>query len=384
MKPILPILFLATALLTGCVRPQETILPPGKPGAVYTAAAQTASVYSLPDVLPGTQESDLTLTPEQISNPVTPVPGPTREAAGEDSSCDRVKFIKDVTIPDDFELKPGEEFTKTWRLENAGSCTWSIGYVLLFDKGDSLGAPATVLLTNKPVPPGETIDVSVDFQAPQEIGSYQGYWKIRNVKGETFGLGEFSQPFWVKINVVKGGGTMFDFNARAAEGAWGSGSIPVSYEEVGETIVYFDRNLSDEDPFAGLKADQPLEGGRQSGTLLLVRPRPEAGSYLVGRFPDYTVNAADLMFGRVGLITRSNGSCGAGELDFLIRLMIKDDPETLTTLWEGNQNCDGRMQSFEIDLNAYQGETVQIYLTVISRNDSSDNYGVWDSLAIRR
>jgi len=384
MKSYLLIFFLITVLLTGCVRPQETILPPGKPGAVYTAAAETASVYNFPSAAPGTLESGAAETPEPISSLATPVPGPSGEFAEEDSSCDRVKFIKDVTIPDDFELRPGEEFTKTWRLENAGSCTWSIGYVLVFEKGDSLGAPATVLLTNQPVLPGETIDVSVDFQAPQEIGSYQGYWKIRNVKGETFGLGEFGQPFWVKINVVKGGGTMFDFNARAAEGAWGSGSIPVNYEEVGESIVYFDRNTSDENPFAGLKIDQPLEGGRQSGTLLLVRPRPEEGSYLVGRFPDYTVNAADLMFGRVGLITRSNGSCGAGELDFLIRLMIKDEPETLTTLWEGKQTCDGRMESFEIDLNAYQGETVLIHLTVISRNNSSDNYGVWDSLAIRR
>lgn len=384
MKSIPPYIFLIIVLSAACVRPQETILPPGKPGAVYTAAAETASVYQVPSALSGTQVSDKTPTPGQNSNPETPVPEPSRETGEEVSDCDRVKFIKDVTIPDDYELSPGEEFTKIWRLENAGSCTWSIGYVLVFEKGDSLGAPATVLLTNKPVPPGETIDVAVDFQAPQEIGSYQGYWKIRNVKGETFGLGEFSQPFWVKINVVKGGGTMFDFNARAGEGAWGSGSVPVSYEEVGESIVYFNRNLSDEDPFAGLETDQPLEGGRQSGTLILVRPRPGAGSYLVGRFPEYTVNAADLMFGRVGLITRPNGSCGAGELDFLIRLMIKDDPDTLTTLWEGNQTCDERMQSFEIDLNAYQGETVLIYLTVISRNDSSDNYGVWDSLAIRR
>ena len=70
------------------------------------------------------------------------------------------------------------------------------------------------------------IDVSVDLVAPEEIGSYEGNWKLRNVKGEGFGIGEFNKAFWVKINVVEGAGTMFDFNVQANDAIWGSGSTP--------------------------------------------------------------------------------------------------------------------------------------------------------------
>ena len=117
--------------------------------------------------------------------------------------CDQVKFVKDVTIPDDMNLVPGEKFTKTWRLQNAGSCPWTIGYLLYFESGDAMGAPASLELTSETIQPGDTVDVSVDMIAPQEPGAYQGNWKIRNVKGDGFGVGPYSKAFWVKINVME-------------------------------------------------------------------------------------------------------------------------------------------------------------------------------------
>jgi hypothetical protein len=64
------------------------------------------------------------------------------------------------------------------------------------------------------------VDVSVDLVAPEETGTYQGFWKLRNVKGDGFGVGEFNKAFWVQINVVEGAGMMFDFNIYADEAAW--------------------------------------------------------------------------------------------------------------------------------------------------------------------
>lgn len=116
--------------------------------------------------------------------------------------CDKVNFVKDVTIPDNTKLTPGSAFTKTWRLKNDGSCTWSSGYKLVFDRGDAMSGPQEVPLTTGSVAPGQTIDVSVNLTAPANPGSYQGFWKLRNSSGVLFGWGDkANSAFWVKITV---------------------------------------------------------------------------------------------------------------------------------------------------------------------------------------
>ena len=298
--------------------------------------------------------------------------------------CDQARFVKDVTIPDETDLDPGEAFTKTWRLQNAGSCTWTIGYLLYFESGNIMGGPTSQYLTSQPVFPGETIDVSIDLVAPEETGTYLGNWMLRNVKGEGFGIGEFSKAFWVKINVVEGAGMMFDFSARAEEAAWGSGSTPVDYIDLGGEILNFDQPGDPGDPYVALLDQQFLEGGSLSGVLLASYPPRGAGNYIIGRFPNYKVNSGDLLFGRVGLTTNFNGSCGNGDVTYRINIMVAGDPTSRTTLWEWNEVCDSRMKSFEIDLDSYQGETVQIFLVVIANTDSADNRAVWEALSIHR
>ena len=90
---------------------------------------------------------------------------------------------------------------------------------LYFESGDALGGPASLDLTTEEVKPGESIDVSVDLVAPFETGTYQGNWKLRNVKGTGFGVGDSSKAFWVKINVVEGAGMMLDFLGEAESAA---------------------------------------------------------------------------------------------------------------------------------------------------------------------
>jgi hypothetical protein len=386
------VLMVGASLLSACTMPQENIPPAGKPGALYTEAAQTVSVImsvdgensKLPGDVAGTvqPEGNSSLQPSETF--VIPTFTPVGTVDGTPLPCDRVRFIKDVTIPDEMDLSPGEAFTKTWRLQNAGSCPWTIGYLLYFESGNIMGGPTSQYLTSQPVLSGEVIDVSVDLVAPEEIGAYQGNWKVRNVKGEGFGIGDFAKAFWVKINVVEGAGTMFDFNARADEAAWGSGSSPVDYVDVGEDPLNFDQPGDPGDPYVALLDQQFLEGGGISGVVLAAYPPQGAGNYLVGRFPNYKVNSGDLLFGRVGLTTNYNGSCGNGNVTFRITIMVVGDPSTRTTLWEWNEVCDAQMKSFEIDLDSYQGETVQIYLALIANTDSSDNLAVWDSLSIHR
>ena len=379
-------------VLGGCNLALENPAPAGKPGALYTEAAQTVSVQltsagivlptQTPD--PGDSVADSTPEPDSTATFVVPTFTPLTEQEESDQPCDQVRFIKDVTIPDDMDIAPGERFTKVWRLQNAGSCSWGLGYLLYFESGDIMGGPSSQDLTSESVPPGDMIDISVELVAPEETGSYQGFWKLRNVKGEGFGVGEYSKAFWVQINVVEGAGMMFDFNIRADEAAWGSGTVPVDYVDLGGKILYFDQPGAPEDPYVALQEQRFLEGGRISGVLLTTYPARGAGNYLIGRFPDYKVNGGDLLFGRVGLESNNNGVCEDGDVTFRINLMVDEDPSTLVTLFDWNEVCDNLMKSFEIDLDDYKGEDVQIFLVTIANTDSIANQAVWDGLSIHR
>lgn len=134
-----------------------------------------------------------TVSPTATEGPSTPVGDCTNRAAP--------GVPIDVTIPDNTQMDPGQEFTKTWRLQNAGTCTWTTEYSVAYFSGESMGAPASVKLSQS-VPPGQSVDISVDMVAPQQAGSYQSNWKLRTGTGEWFGIGpNWDSPFWVLIRV---------------------------------------------------------------------------------------------------------------------------------------------------------------------------------------
>jgi hypothetical protein len=163
--------------------------PGGGPGITPEIPASTATNTILPSITPtGTLAPTSTFTPT-VTN--TPVP------------CNWAQFISDVTVPDNWETSPLDHFTKTWRLKNIGSCTWTSGYSLVFDHGDQMGAPASQQLTAGTVAPGGTIDVSVNLLSPAAVGTYQGYFKLRASDSSIFGIGAGANTaFWVKIKVV--------------------------------------------------------------------------------------------------------------------------------------------------------------------------------------
>ena len=115
------------------------------------------------------------------------------------SYCDWVTFIKDVSIPDGTVLTAGETFTKTWRLKNRGTCTWTSDYMLVFTSGVQMGGTTAVRLPGN-VAPGQTVDVSVTLTAPVSRGRYTSYWMLRNPSGVLFGYGDNANTaFYVDI-----------------------------------------------------------------------------------------------------------------------------------------------------------------------------------------
>lgn len=142
-----------------------------------------------------------------IPTSVTPLvsldPRPTNISATPTLACDRAAAGNpmDITVPDDTEMDPGQPFTKIWRLQNIGSCTWTPDYAAQFFYGERMGAPDMVFL-GKTVAPGQTIEIAVDLIAPSAPGVYQGNWKMRNANGILFGIGpKGDAPFWVRIQV---------------------------------------------------------------------------------------------------------------------------------------------------------------------------------------
>src|SRR3990170_378646 len=67
-------------------------------------------------------------------------------SASAQSHCDWAKFIADVTVPDGTSFNGSTPFTKTWRLKNIGSCTWTTAYALVFSSGEQMAGPLTVNL----------------------------------------------------------------------------------------------------------------------------------------------------------------------------------------------------------------------------------------------
>jgi hypothetical protein len=179
----LSILILALAALA-CNLPQPTDVVP----TVIIVTATPLPATNTPVVQP----SPIPTLP--IFNTPTIVASPT-------PACNRADFVVDVTYPDNTQVPVKTAFTKTWRLKNAGVCTWTSGYKLVFDTGDRMEGPLEQPLTPSTVAPGQTVDISVSLVAPAAPGTYRGYWVIREPGGAVFGIE--TGRFWVQIVAVQ-------------------------------------------------------------------------------------------------------------------------------------------------------------------------------------
>lgn len=159
-----------------------------------TVAAQTQTAPTQTPVV----STQIPATNTPVPPTSTPLPTATATAI---TYCDWVSFVKDVSVSDGTVFGPGDTFTKTWRLKNRGTCTWTPDYMLVFASGDRLGGTTAVRLPGY-VAPGQTVDVSVALTAPDSSGKYVGYWMLRNPSGALFGYGDkANQAFYVEIRV---------------------------------------------------------------------------------------------------------------------------------------------------------------------------------------
>ncbi len=147
----------------------------------------------------------LGVPPEQIPptptpNPVTPTPLPTATAV---PCINDMKYVDDLNYDDNNmqsppAFQPGQPFSKGWRIQNTGTCTWDSSYKLVYVGGNTPqsqmgGQPTPIVGT---VTPGQVYDIYVNFVAPLVPGIYQSFWTMSDSQNSTFG-----DRIWAGINV---------------------------------------------------------------------------------------------------------------------------------------------------------------------------------------
>jgi uncharacterized protein YkwD len=180
--------------------PEKSLTPGPTQGSTGTStpaapAAETSQSTSVPA---GASQS--TPVPNTAAAPLGPTQTQEAGITGEGGCIDKAAYYGDVTIPDGTSFKQNETFTKTWKIRNAGTCSWGKGYSLIFAGGDQMNGP---LSTPMPaVTAGDIVDVSVNLVTPPNGGEYVGNWEFQNPQGKRFGVNSGGGDLiWVKIGV---------------------------------------------------------------------------------------------------------------------------------------------------------------------------------------
>jgi hypothetical protein len=289
---------------------------------------------------------------------------PTTPSSG--SSCDRATFIADITVPDGTIFAPNQDFTKTWRLKNSGTCAWTTSYALVFVSGDQMGGPTSANLPIT-VGPGQMVDLTVGFKAPSTAGNYKGYWQFRNANGVPFGIGPSgTSPFWVSINVGGGGSgpaSGYDFAANACNAQWysGAGALPCPGTE------------GDNRGFVLKLGNAVLENGTPSGQPgLLTHPQNIDQGYIQGVYPAYSVKNGDRFQSIVNCASDAANCYVTFRLDYKI-----SGSSAVKTFWSFNEKYEGRYYAANVDLSPLAGQNVQFILTVLAYGSPQGDRATW-------
>jgi len=171
--------------------------------AVSTAVAQTVQAQDTPDTLSVATSSAPTNTPSPLAPlAATVTEGPSTLAPAE--FCTVSASLIEETYPDGTIVQPGATFTKSWHVQNNGSCTWDSSWQLIFYGGDLMDG-STVYNFPQPAQPGQTVEVPIILRAPAQGGTYTGEWMLKSPWGTSFGVGQYSVP--LSVSIVVGSGT---------------------------------------------------------------------------------------------------------------------------------------------------------------------------------
>jgi hypothetical protein len=259
-------------------------------------------------------------------------------------------------------------FVKIWRIRNAGTCSWTPSYALVFTSGDAMSGPSVVALTEN-VDPGESVDLAVTLTAPNRDGDYRGYWKLRNASGALFGIGaQADTAFWVDIRVGGPAYVAYDFVSNYCDANWKNNNKQLPCP-----------GAQDEDDGFVIKLNAPVmeNGSTEDEAGLLSVPKDANNGIISGQYPALTVQAGDRFRSLVNCQYKSK------KCDVIFRLDYRNNNQ-VKTLGTWHEIYEGRFYPVDLDLSSLAGETVKFILVVSSNGPHKDDNAVWLSPHIIR
>lgn len=181
---------LVAALIAACGSPnaQEQVPTPDVIVVRTSAASTVISQFTLTAAAFTPTPSLPTETPAPDATgtaTVSPLAQVTNAEGTAFVLCDSLDYVADVNIPDGTIMSPGQDFVKTWRVKNTGSCPWGADYELVYaDYAFEMNGQFQPLTSV--VQPGDEVEISVQFKAPDEVGEYLSAWQMANPRGVTF------------------------------------------------------------------------------------------------------------------------------------------------------------------------------------------------------
>jgi hypothetical protein len=175
-----------TALAATVIAQATATFTPVPPTATYTLPPPTALPLPSPTVVYYYPSATMVintpnLTPLAIGTQPTATVNPSALAFG----CNNLAFIRDVDHPSGTVVKAGENFNKTWKVMNNGTCNWLYQYSIEFlsanyPEGGSakLGRIVTV---------NDWAEVWINLDASKNPGTYTSYWRMSDGAGHMFG-----------------------------------------------------------------------------------------------------------------------------------------------------------------------------------------------------
>jgi len=108
---------------------------------------------------------------------------PVSTATGQQACQSQAAYSADVTIPTGTRFATPTSFTKVWRLENTGQCTFTPNaFRLRFVGGDLMAAPVAIYMPGA-ITPGSSVDISAQFTSPSDPGIYTSNWQLLDASG---------------------------------------------------------------------------------------------------------------------------------------------------------------------------------------------------------
>jgi hypothetical protein len=107
------------------------------------------------------------------------------------SLCNNSAYIRDVGTPDGTILKPNQQFSKGWLIQNTGTCNWLVGYHLVRVGGNTEfgGNTYAIRYPSDIVLAGSIVEISINLVTPRAPGMYEARYQMYTNLDIPFGTG---------------------------------------------------------------------------------------------------------------------------------------------------------------------------------------------------